>query len=270
MPNQIYPFVRGLIANHTHVLRRFGTQIIETFTWAELNEEVKSTAKRDNALRKTTTLPREAFGKYKSASEHTIKARVPLRVILIPFLFLLGAALFYAGYRMVMPKDPAASGPLAGPDAAQAAPAPTSDQPTPERGRISHASAGSYAVALTPQVQEAPWTARAFEGRAVRAEPEVYCMSSEAGDAADGYKGESVTCITEQGTLYKMDTVRARKLARNGPVYNPYKQQPKERNERGRGAGGTPAAMPRRGASAPVGIGDAEEPWTDYGGFREG
>lgn len=34
---------------------------------------------------------------------------------------------------------------------------------------------------------------------------------------------ESVTCLTEQGTRYDLSPGEARRLARNGPVYNPYK-----------------------------------------------
>ncbi|KFA32064.1 hypothetical protein KWG_0108740, partial [Xanthomonas vasicola pv. vasculorum NCPPB 1381] len=56
-PNQLYPFVRGLIGAHTHVVRRFGTKMIDVFRWGELNEEIKSSAKRDLAQRTTRLLP---------------------------------------------------------------------------------------------------------------------------------------------------------------------------------------------------------------------
>ena len=32
MPNQLYPFVRGLIGAHTHCVRRFGTQFVDNFS----------------------------------------------------------------------------------------------------------------------------------------------------------------------------------------------------------------------------------------------
>lgn len=35
----------------------------------------------------------------------------------------------------------------------------------------------------------------------------------------------SCSCMTEQGTRYELSQPECRTLARNGPVYNPYKQQ---------------------------------------------
>ncbi|WP_239499611.1 zonular occludens toxin domain-containing protein, partial [Stenotrophomonas maltophilia] len=73
-PNQLYPFVRGLIGAHSHVVRRFGTKMLDVYRWGELNEEIKSLAKRDMAQRTTRLLPSQVFGQYKSAEVHTIKA----------------------------------------------------------------------------------------------------------------------------------------------------------------------------------------------------
>src|SRR5690606_14116981 len=94
-PNQLYPFVRGLIGSHAHVVRRFGTKMIDVFKWGELNEDVKSSSKRDLAQRTTRLLPSQAFGAYKSAEVHTIKPRIPMKVLALPALAL-GAII--AGY----------------------------------------------------------------------------------------------------------------------------------------------------------------------------
>ena len=263
MPNQLYPFVRGLIGGHTHVVRRFGTQMIDTYEWGELCEEVKSQPRRDNAIKKTRLLPiKKAGAAYKSASQHTIKARIPLKVLMLPVLLVVAAVLFYFGYGMVKPEAIAATYTTAGPEAPSGAPAPVGGAESQARATgISHASASAYAAAMTPQLQEMPWTAKAFEGRSVVAEPEVYCMASEAGETAQGWREASVTCLTEQGTLYRMDTIRARKLARNGPSYNPYRKPEKEREAMTTGAGQRPAVDGRSApAVAVVGIGEAGEP----------
>ncbi|MDC6711128.1 zonular occludens toxin domain-containing protein, partial [Leclercia adecarboxylata] len=77
-PNQLYPFVRGLIGSHSHVVRRFGTKFIDVFRWGELQEDIKSSGKRELAQRTTRLLPSASFGSYKSAEVHTIKAKLPL------------------------------------------------------------------------------------------------------------------------------------------------------------------------------------------------
>lgn len=102
-PNQLYPFVRGLIGAHTHVVRRFGTKMIDVFRWGELNEEIKSSAKRDLAQRTTRLLPSSIFGAYKSAEVHTIKPRIPWKVMALPGLVILAIALGWLAYTMLKP-----------------------------------------------------------------------------------------------------------------------------------------------------------------------
>lgn len=45
-PNQLYPFVRGLIGSHHHVVRRFGTKLIDVFSWGELRDGRESLQKQ--------------------------------------------------------------------------------------------------------------------------------------------------------------------------------------------------------------------------------
>lgn len=267
-PNQLYPFVRGLIGNHTHVLRRFGTKLIDTFSWGELCEDVKSSARREASLRKTRAIPSASFGKYRSATDHTIKAKIPLRVIAIPACIVAGGVLIWLAYGMLKPSAMAATVTGKEPNGA-AAPSALSETSAPARTQgLSHASMQDYADSLLPLTQEMPWTAPAFGGRSVIAEPEVYCMTSEAGPDADGrWREASHTCITEQGTRYKMDTVKAKRLAAEGPAYNPYRPKPErgEAPERAeRGAGVSPAV------TAPLGVGQAgaDGQQASYGAFR--
>lgn len=74
---QLYPFARPLIADHFHCVRRYGTSLVDVYHWEELQDDVKSTTKRENARRTTRMLPGNVFGAYKSAEVHTIKRRIP-------------------------------------------------------------------------------------------------------------------------------------------------------------------------------------------------
>lgn len=231
-PNQLYPFVRGLIGSHHHVVRRFGTKLIDVFSWGELNEEVKSTAKRELAQRKTRLLPSQAFGAYKSAEVHTIKPKIPWKVMAIPGLVLAAGIAAWLAFSMLRP-DAFAENLTGkeGTDAAQAAsaPVPVADAQTDRTAR-NWETPTDYARDHLPRFGIMPWTAKVFDERAVTADPQLYCMSSPGGEAADGsYKEPSCTCLTEQGTRYQLSQPECRTVARHGMEYNPYRERKDDR-----------------------------------------
>ena len=246
-PNQLYPFVRGLIGGHHHVVRRFGTKMIDVFSWGELNEEIKSSAKRELAQRKTRLLPSQAFGAYKSAEVHTIKARIPWKVMAIPGLVVAAAVFAWYAYSKLNPDAYAAS--LTGkeaPDAAQAASALVPVQGgTSAKESKTYASPTEYATAHLPRFGTMPWTAPVFDERSVTADPHLYCMSSGVGvDGQGKWKDDlSCTCLTEQGTRYELSEAQCRTVARYGTPYNPYRERGD--HQRGQFQVATPApAMP--------------------------
>ena len=109
-------------------------------------------------------------------------------------------------------------------------------------------NASAYAVAHLPRFPSMPWTAPVLDDREPTADPQLLCMSAGEGADAEGERQErSCTCLTEQGTRYDLPAVECRAIARNGAVYNPYKER--GRGEADRGAGAPPAAM---GAQAPA------------------
>lgn len=227
-PCQIYPFARGLCAEHYHVVRRFGTQFIEVFKWQELNEEVKSQAKRESAQRVTRTLPEDSWKAFKSAEVHTIKRRIPFRVLALPALAVAAVVLGWFAYGMLKPSAMAAS--IVGSEAgtAPAGPARSTHANGSEKDKPP-LTAAEYARRHLPRFPTMPHTAEIFDERGITADPQLFCMSSEAGEGADGYREASVICLTEQGTRYDLGEGEARRVARWGTPYNPYKQR--ERSE---------------------------------------
>ncbi|MFA8631094.1 zonular occludens toxin domain-containing protein [Xanthomonas campestris pv. campestris] len=225
-PNQLYPFVRGLIGAHTHVVRRFGTKMIDVFRWGELNEEIKSSAKRDLAQRTTRLLPSAIFGAYKSAEVHTIKPRIPWKVLALPGLVILAIALGWLAYTMLKPSAMAGKLGDKGTQSASADAAPGGSATTARRDGPRWESPTEYAKQHLPRFGTMPWTAPVFDDRSITADPMLICMSSLAGvDAQGNHKEASCTCMTEQGTAYDLDQPQCRTIAKRGPVYNPYRQQ---------------------------------------------
>lgn len=226
-PNQIYPFARPLIADHTHVVRRFGTQFIDVFKWEELQEDVKSDGKRSNALRNTRTLPEQAFGAYKSAEVHTIKRRIPWRVVALPGLLIAAVLAAWFAFHALRPANLVGSTDEAT-GASVLAPAPTSA--TGARGASPEdrepMTALEYAAAHLPRFATMPHTAPIFDDRAPTADPLLMCMSSEAGTGAAGeHLPASCICLTEQGTKYDISDGECRRVARWGQPYNPYRER---------------------------------------------
>ncbi len=243
VPGQIYPFARGLIERHHHTVRRFGTQMIDIFSWQELNDDVKSAAKRENAQRSTRALPKQVRGAYKSADEHTIKARVPWKVWLMPIGIITAISLSFLAYRQLTSfGKPDAEGEGAATASAGASPNTIADREKPP------ATAIEYARAHLPRFSTMLHTAPVYDGRTPTTYPELYCMASDAGQGEDGWRDASVTCLTEQGTRVDLGAAEARTVARYGTPYNAYKPEQREQlpTSADRGVGGTPTAMAQR------------------------
>ncbi len=89
-----------------------------------------------------------------------------------------------------------------------APPSASSAQPVPGGTSGSGIATGEqYVAAVTPMVDDVPWSAPGFVGREFRSDPHVYCMSSE----------NNCRCVTEQNT--RIQTIRddvCRDIARYG------------------------------------------------------
>nr|WP_312392368.1 zonular occludens toxin domain-containing protein [Stenotrophomonas geniculata] len=231
-PNQLYPFVRGLIGSHAHVVRRFGTKMLDVYRWGELNEEIKSLAKRDMAQRTTRLLPSQVFGQYKSAEVHTIKARIPFKVMLLPVLAVAAIVFAYLAYTSLRPSSFVGGEGKEGTQSASADAAPSPFRPAGAKEDAPRwPTAAAYAKDHLPRISTMPWTAPVFDERQARSDPQLVCMSSLEGLDAQGVRQEaSCRCLTEQGTAYELSQPECRTLARNGPVYNPYRERSEERS----------------------------------------
>lgn len=194
-PGQLYPFVRPLIDQHWHCVRRFGTQLIDVYKWGELVEDVKSQAMRDRAQKDPSALPTETFANYKSASVHTIKARIPWKVWAIPVCFLLAGICAYYVYQGLRPDAVAA---MVQGEGKPGLPGDPSQFPMGPRSKAATAdepmTAQGWLDRLLPRFPGLHGSAPVFDQREVLAVPRRFCVIS--GQGSDTRCG----CYTEQVT----------------------------------------------------------------------
>lgn len=193
---------------------------------------------------------------YVSAESHHFRPRIPFRIVAgVAFIALavwLAQRTFSGATGSLFRGDTSA---LTGKPATPAPVASGASTFTQSGGETSTAiplakNAGEYAARFTPIIPEAPWSAPAYQGRAVVSDPQLYCIAMGAGLDGNGkYSEASCHCYTEQATRYEtqpaISTERCRALAENG-VYNPYRpplqlSQPAARGE----AGGEAHSGPR-------------------------
>jgi zona occludens toxin len=236
-PSYLDQHLLGLVGFHEHLLRLQGKNKTFIFRHNTVMENIRKPFKviKTQYDHEQWELPASFFQYYESAELHTIKYRMPalmkkaliLGPLSVAMVFGVWFFIFRDGYAQAH-MGKAASEAKAGPAGLPTTSAATLPQSVQGAARSLFAeTAGDYAKNLTPVVDGIPWTAPAWINRPVRSDPHVYCMASGAGQTEFGYKGASVTCITEQGTRFDMAQDRARALARSGEPYNPFKEAPR-------------------------------------------
>lgn len=214
-PAMVDKYVRTLCGEHEHVLRQFGMSAAKLVTWSECYDDPQSQSTRDRGTAKVWRYPKELFQHYKSATLHTVKARIPFRMKVIPVAALLVVALGVYAFRTVM----GMGGPAIDAGVSVGVPAnvlaPGAGAPAAsKRGPDMFASVDAYVHAQIPRVPGQPWSAPIFDGREPAASPELYCISSET---------LKCICHTEQGTRYRIDARQCLAIVHGGGTYNPFR-----------------------------------------------
>ena len=238
-PIYLDTYVRGLAGPHEHMVRVNGQEGATIYRHQKLIPDVdseKSLVAHDSEF---WPFPKEHYEHYRSAEVHTVKrtfsSKSKRRVKILAAAAGLFACVMLFLFRDQGAADQGGKEASEGgsPLAATAPLAPASGQAGPK----SYRSAAEYLLDRAPLLDTIPSSAPIFHARQVVAEPAIYCMSSEAGRDANGkWKAGSCTCHTEQGTVWPVEDVSCRYIARNGTPYDPYKRPAAP------GAGPAPAA----------------------------
>ena len=223
-PNQIYPFMRSLIGPHWHVVRRFGTQLIDVYKWGELVEDVKSQGNRDRGVKDSRSLPTKQRPLYKSASAHTIKPQLPKRMIITAAAMLLVLPLIYFGIKMMRPSELTSK--IQGTDTPSLLGESVSESDGPKaKDTKKELTPGEWAAQLLPRIIGVHGSQPIFDGREAKSEPATFCALSGPGLDGQGKQAPGrCRCFTEQATVIEGVLPEVcRRSARFGQ-YDPFRQ----------------------------------------------
>ena len=213
-PGYLDSYVRGLVDRHVHLVRKFGTQFCDRYEWPSISMSPLSPGERKRAVKKLWSYPKRCFDLYKSAELHTVKRRIPKK-----FFVLLAAPLVVAAIVFAVPKIMARTHPAA---AVAAVSAGSPGEVSSSRSDEHHwTTPAAYVKDFIPRIANAPWSAPIYDGRAVKADPDLLCIEYER--VINGETQNLCSCFTEQVTPYRIGSLQeCRRYARDG-LYNPYR-----------------------------------------------
>lgn len=210
-PSLVDNFVRRLVGQHFHVVRKFGLQRATVYEWSSTNPAPESAASQKNAIPLKWSYPKEVYGYYKSAEVHTVKRRIPAKIFLaLAFV----VAVLFAGWWALdryqhrfdahsHPERPVArgvvSGAAAGPPAAvPVVPGQASAATVPAFDPV--ADIRHYVAMSTPRVAGLPETAPKYDQLTQPRHVPVPAMCIAIGTLKDE-GGPRCRCYSQQGTV---------------------------------------------------------------------
>lgn len=205
-PRLIDSNVRALVGRHLHVMRAFGLQRANVHEWYGINENCAK-SRKDSVLHKWS-YPKDVFDYYKSAELHTVKKRLPAKLLwllILPFV-LVGAVYYF--YNNVMYKKPHEL------SSVSSASAPAGyvpyNPPVAERKKTT----AQWIEEQTPRVPTLAYTAPIYDKLT---EP----VNVPAPQACIKSASKGCSCFTDQGTPLYMPQYLCENIVKNG-VYLAY------------------------------------------------
>ncbi|MFT4173950.1 MAG: zonular occludens toxin domain-containing protein [Rhodocyclaceae bacterium] len=181
--------LRRLVGRHFHVMRNFGFKKATVHEFEGVRQDPDKN--RRGSQRHEWFYPKEVFAWYKSAELHTHKAKLPVRVFLIPICIVLAGGCGWYGVRFLLHMGDAAKTLVPGASsAAQSAPVAASvAQPLARTASNGY----DYIAARTPRVPGLPQTAPVYDQvtQPVTAPYPAACVRMR----------KTCRCYTQQGTV---------------------------------------------------------------------
>jgi len=223
-PTLLDNFVRQLVGQHFHAIRKFGLARNTIYEWSAANPSPQSPASHKNAIAFKWKYPKEVFTWYKSAEVHTVKRSIPLKLILA-VLFVI--AVPTTGYFVLDWWQKKNSAP---PDVV----------PVSRQGAIVSPSSGSssfvsgygssnrkeefdpivdariYVQQNTPRVAGLPQTAPKYDELTMPTRVPVPAACIQVGVAREGKAAPRCKCYTQAGTPMEVEYNMCISIAQNG------------------------------------------------------
>jgi hypothetical protein len=210
-PQNMSAYVRRLVDRHVHHERKWNTTVVKRFVWNRCMDDPEKRGQQKMAEGSIWTFPKELFDYYKSSSLHTMKKKIPFKFWVLILIIVVTLSAFVAIPIVYHRLTDKVSAPAADVGAGSAEKKPDSVV-TKAKELVEDMRTSDPAKWMAPRVPGAPWTAPAFDGRQVAAEPRIFCLASEEGHCL---------CHTEQGTRYQLDLKVCRRLVQDGGIYDP-------------------------------------------------
>jgi len=236
-PDYLDSYLRGLVGFHEHLYRMAGKERSFIFRNHQLMDQVRASLKRIKSLydHEQWNFPVSLFSYYESAQVHTVKYKMPALMKKVLVMGPLALAMFlgpigYLGYHAWAAKRDAAAkaappGNVPAGGVPQGANSGNQRSGQPNTVGAKKLTKDEYLLAQVPRIAHQPWSAEIYDSVNTQptAKPQFWCMSSSAGlDASGKMKGETCSCITEQGTRYQLDMQTCFAVIDQGGVYNPF------------------------------------------------
>lgn len=201
--NDLDVFLRRRIGYMEYIVRRYNKEWAVVFHWDRFVENAEKS--REGAQSFEWPYDKSLYGKYRSATLHTVKGKVPWRVKLLFALPFVLAALIYGVYRDYQHRvDTAKAVGQSSNDLAQ-----RSGSGVGGSGQgAQHLSRADWIEQQTPRLEGLPFTAPAYDNvtQPTRAPYPAACVMSKS----------RCQCYTQQATKLTMSDDLCRQIAQNG------------------------------------------------------
>lgn len=215
-PSLIDNFVRKLVGQHFHSVRKFGMERATIYEWSATSAAPENAASQKSAITLAWPFAKEVYTWYKSAEVHTVKKKIPAKIFLVGVFVLCVCAALVWFVKSYGKPDQAASVAAAAPgqpgqpgqpgESVPAAPGKAPFDPV--------ADAQQYVAMNTPRVAGLPQTAPKYDDLTKPERVPVPAACIQVGRAESGKV--SCKCYTQQGTPMGVEFNMCMEFARNG------------------------------------------------------
>lgn len=278
-PSLVDNFVRKLVGQHFHAVRKFGLERATVYEWSAVNAAPESSASHKSAIPLKWAYPKEVYTYYKSAEVHTVKRAIPVKLVLAAAFVVAVPVVGYwvldrYQHRMDKPVVPEGAGvPGVVPGAAREAsllPAAGSKQGFAP-GSIEDAQ---YYIAMNqPRIAGLPQSAPKYDELTKPSRVPVPAACIQIGSVHD-QRAIRCKCYSQDGTPMNVEFNMCIKVAQEG-VFIDFNPDPnKQPQERAAGVQGAPESksgsitVPAQSGPQVISMGSAE-PVPKLGGGKK-
>lgn len=234
-PRLIDPAVKVLTQTHKHMVRVSGFEMSTVHKWDSIKAEPDKPAGRRDSEKLRWAFPKELYGVYKSADEHTIKKSIPARVKLLIGLGVIFIAL--VAYFVMFLKNKTTAPELSNPASVVTQAGQVNvDQVMPAgAGRARPVDPvediKDYAWRQTPRIVGLPHTAPKYDEITVPVRAPVPAMCIQIG-SAQSEKGINCRCWSQQATKMEVEFNMCMQFARDGRFQDFDAERDQDRTDR--------------------------------------